>query len=371
MEMEQQKSAEHPVLVEHLTPATTSPQRNLASFVHRVLIVIGITAGTVLLLVFFWHVVNVLLLIFASILMGVILRGAADFIHDKTRLPYGLALALVIMLLFSSLIALIVLQVPNIAREVSTLVNLIQQALNKLQDQLVQWEIPTNLLPSLESGLSTGSITQVLSRVLGIFSNTFGAISSFLFILVLSIYLAIEPGIYVRGIMRLFPRSRRNRVRQVLTQLKHTIRGWILGQMVSMLVIGTLATIGLMLFKVPLALTLGILTAITNFVPILGAIVAAIPTLLMALTVSPATALYVGIFYIILQNLEGNLITPVVQRKVIDMPLAMILVVQSLLVTTVGLLGMILAAPLIACTLVLVKMLYVEDVLNDRFDQPA
>lgn len=131
-----------------------------------------------------------------------------------------------------------------------------------------------------------------------------------------------------------------------------------------MILIGSLTTAGLWLLDVPLALTFGVLSALFTFIPNIGPPLAILPAILLALTLSPTRALYVLLLYLVIQTVESYLLTPLLQQRVVSLPPALTISAQILMAVLLGGLGLALATPLTAVSLVLVKMLYVEDVLN-------
>jgi predicted PurR-regulated permease PerM len=143
------------------------------------------------------------------------------------------------------------------------------------------------------------------------------------------------------------------------------LRRWLVGQFFAMLLVGTLTTIGLLILGVPLALTLGIFTFFLVFVPYVGSIVSGALAVLIALLDSPQTALYAGLLYGGIQFVESYFITPLVQEKVVSLPPVLLLASQFLLGVLAGAVGIALATPLSVAVVVLVQMLYVEDVLGD------
>lgn len=132
--------------------------------------------------------------------------------------------------------------------------------------------------------------------------------------------------------------------------------------------IGFFTTIGLWLLDIPLALILGLIAAILTFIPNIGPILALAPAVLFGLTVSPEQALYVTLLYISIQAVESYVLTPLVQRKTIELPRALTLATQVFLGVSLGGLGVALATPLTAVGVVATKMLYVEDGLEDPID---
>jgi len=346
------------------------------SFPHRVLLATGIAALVVLLLLFTWQALTVLLLVFAGVVLSVFLHWLAELFHGWLGVPHGLSLAMVFVaiLVVGGLIGIVI--VPLIVDQALLLQEQIPRSVAAIKDAIGRTPWGAELLDTatrpeewlLKRFAETG---EVMAQVAGIFSSALNALLAGLFILLIGVYLAAEPHTYTNGLLRLLPRPRRARAQEVMAELARTLRWWLAGQTLSMLILGTLTTLSLWLLDVPLALVLGLLTALMTFIPNLGPIIAGIPTLLVALTQGPMTALYVAILYVAIQAIEGNLITPVVHRNVVHLPPVLILSVQGILATMIGFLGVLLAMPLVACGMVLVRMLYVEDVLGDSMDRPT
>jgi predicted PurR-regulated permease PerM len=157
-------------------------------------------------------------------------------------------------------------------------------------------------------------------------------------------------------------------MREVFKQAYDVLKGWFLGQLLSMSILGLLMTTGLWLLDVPLALTLGVFTAIMTFIPNFGPLIAGIPTVLLALSASPMTGFYTLIWVFIVQNMEGTFITPMVHRNIISLPPALIISTQILLASVYGFIGLVVAMPLVALGMVFVKTLYIEDVLETNMN---
>ncbi|RFA26360.1 hypothetical protein CAI21_16845 [Alkalilimnicola ehrlichii] len=345
-------------------------------FVHRVLVAVGITTASLLLVIIVWRAITVLLLVFAGIIFAILLAWLREQLSHYLRLSRGFALAivvLVVLLLFSLLVTLIT---PLIVDQIQALADELPGYIESVEDYLRRFNWGRALLAQApEVNHAFGNFENfngdLIARMVGIFSTTFGFIAGVVLILFIAIYLAAEPSLYVHGVLRLIPLAHRARGKEVLAQLGYTIRWWMLGQMLSMSILGTLTAIGLAVLGIPYALALGLLAAVMTFIPNLGPILAFIPTILVALAVSPEHALYVLVLYVIIQNVEGYFITPLVHRRIIAMPPVIILTVQILLLTMVGFIGVLLALPLVACAMVLIRMLYIEDVLGDDLNRPV
>lgn len=180
------------------------------------------------------------------------------------------------------------------------------------------------------------------------------------------VYFAFSPNLYYEGAINLFPPNNQSRVREVLDTLGFNLRRWIVGRIIVMAINGGLTALGLWFLGVPLALPLGIITGFFNFIPNIGPFLAAIPAVLIAFTQSPTQALYTAILFFIIQNLEGFVLSPLVQQKAVELPPVLIIAAQLLLGILFGFIGVLLAVPVVAVVFVLVRMLYIEDLLGNE-----
>lgn len=333
-------------------------------FTQRVLIVVGIVTLVVVLILLVWAGAEVLLLIFGGVLLGVFLRGLSDLLSRFTPLPPIWSLAVVLVTIAAILTLAAWFMGSAIASQMDQMGRSIMQAWQQLQAQLQQYAWGRQLISDLPS-LQTLGRSGGFSRVTGIFATSVGAIFSLIVILFTGLYIAFDPGLYRAGVIRLTPLHGRKRAGEVLDSLGRTLRGWLISQSFSMTVVGVATTVGLWLMGVPLALALGLIAFTFTFVPYVGPIAAAVPAVLVALTVSPMQAAYVALLYFGVQMVEGNLLTPLFQQQMVKLPPALTIVSQVLMGALLGTVGIVFATPLAACALVLVKMLYVHDTLGD------
>jgi predicted PurR-regulated permease PerM len=323
-----------------------------------------IVAAFTLTFLFFWFAVRVLLLAFAGALLAILLFTLSEWVRKHSVLSHGLSLAVVLIGLMSILGAAIWLLAPELAGQVDELSARLPQSLAQLAHYLEQYSWGRGFVTQMSRG--TGFLPRsVLAQATGVFSTTFNVLASVAIILFVGIYGAAEPGLYTEGFLRLVPVRKRKRVREILAQLAHTLRWWLIGRAVAMVLVGLLTSLGLWLLGVPLALTLGLLAAILTFIPYVGPILSVVPAALLALLQTPVLALYVVILYLVIQMTEGYLITPLVQERAVSLPPALTLLSQVIMAVLVGVLGLLLATPLAAAGMVLVKTLYVEDTLGD------
>lgn len=198
-----------------------------------------------------------------------------------------------------------------------------------------------------------------------------GALGNALIIAFVGVYLAAQPFLYIDGIVTLVPKAKRARARQVLDEIGRTLSRWLFGKLCAMIVVGVATAAGLGMLGVPLALILGIIAGLLDFIPYLGPLMAAVPGVLIALTISPELAMYTVALFVCIQTAEGYLLTPLIAKKAVSLPPAITIAAQVLLGTLFGLTGVALATPLAALLAVLVSMLYVQDVLGDDVPTPS
>ncbi|MEE4378057.1 MAG: AI-2E family transporter [Candidatus Competibacteraceae bacterium] len=324
----------------------------------------------ILILLFLWYSFSVLLLVFCAIVLAVLLRAVSMELHRFTRISEGLALGIVATGVVLVLAALIALATPTLVDQAQVLAKTIPQAFSTLKQQLSQFGWGQELLhqldiPKMQILDFLRGQSELFQRLGGVFATTFDVLAAMFIIILMGIYLAAEPDLYINGFLQLFPRHRRPRLAAVLERSNIMLKGWFMGQLMSMSMLGVLMSLGLWVLDVPLAITLGIFTGIMTFIPNFGPLIAGIPAVLLALSVSPLTGLYATILIVLVQNLEGMFITPMIHRNIITLPPAMIIAVQVLLASIYGFIGLLVAMPLVVISLVWIKMLYVEDVLED------
>lgn len=347
------------------------------TFLKKVLIFVAIAAAITLLVLFVGYAVNFLLLVFIGLLLGVVLRSLRDGISRLTGFSHGSSLSIVVAISLIAILGSGYVLAPKVYDQATTFYDQAPEEWNNIKRQLWQYDWgkeiarenpkPKDFLEN-ESG-GTGEDNDMTKGLVDLFSTTAGMIASVVLVIVIAIYIAAEPEVYEKGFLRLFPKRKRVLVANILTEIALTMQWWLVGQIVSMLILGIITTIGLYLLGVPYSLILGIFTALMTFIPNLGPIIAGIPTLLVAYTVSPTMVLYVAAFYIFIQSIEGYFITPMIHREAIDVPPVLIITFQFLLYYLIGFLGVFVAMPLIACLMIIVQRVYVEEILGDSMER--
>lgn len=338
-------------------------------FIKRVFIAIGLVLALILLLVLVYHTIDVLLLIFAAVLLAIFLRGLAHLINQYTRLSEGLSVLLVSFLLVVIIAGAIALLAPSVAEQAKHLREELPKSAQKVGNYISQFSWGRTIIeqmPSADDIMAKIGASSLLTSVGGIFSSTMGAVGNFFVVILLSIYIASEPRFYVRGFIKLFPIDNRPRVREVLIGIFETLRWWLIGKAGSMIFIALLTWIGLSLLGVPLALTLGLIAGLLSFIPNFGPIISAIPAILLAFIDDPIKAVYVLALFVVIQLIESNVVTPLIERETIELPPALTIIFQLALGILIGGLGLVLATPMLAVIMVIVQMVYIHDVLGDN-----
>lgn len=347
----------------NLSAAESAGGGHLAPFAKRVALVLAVVLGVLLII----SATQVLLLLFSGILFAVLLCSLNGWVSAQTGFSHRWSLALVSVGLVALLAVVGLFVAPSVGAQFDELHKTLPESWEKIEQRLEEhsWGRQTlNVAGEADEYLpEPGALVR---RALGIFSTTAGALSGILVVLFLGLCIAIEPQTYAGGLIRLFPKPRRERVREVLAAVRDTLAMWCLAIAGSMTVVGVLTGVGLALIGIPLAFTLGLIAALLAFIPNVGPILAAIPAIVLALSISPVSALHVILLYIGVQTVESYFVTPILQRKTVSLPPALTGTVQIALGLSVGMLGVILAAPLTAAGIVLVRKLYVEDTLGDR-----
>jgi len=345
---------------------------NYRDFTNRVLVVVGIAASVAVLAFLLWYVVSGLLLIFASILLAIFLRSLSDRVSAHTPLSEGGSLAVVILFLVGLLGLAVWLFAPRVAAQADQLIQRLPRAVERLEKLVERYTWVEQVLTQTPKAAEwISGRPHVLAKATGAVSVTLNALVDVVIVLLVGFYLAANPDLYVNGLVRLLPSEKRGRAREILNVIEHTLQRWLLGRFLLMTMNGGLTALGLWLLGVPLALTLGLLSGLLNFIPNLGPILAAIPAVLIALVESPTLALYVGLFYLIYQTVDGYLLTPLVQEHTISMPPALIISAQVSMGALLGGPGIALATPLTAALFVLVEMVYIEEILGEPVEVPG
>ena len=342
-------------------------QRRRALAAERTARILAWALGLAIALGVCFAMADIVLLIFAAVLLACLLRGGAEFLSRRVGGPVGLWLALIVLALVAFLGFEIFVRGPVIAGQLKDIWGQLRGQAAALWDHYGSADWLQPVLGRAKDYFQDG--TQKIAGVAaGVGTSTLGGLGSLLVMVVTAIFFAIDPKLYVQGTAKLMPKDWRPHAIETTGEIAHVLRWWFIGQFLDMCAVGILTAIGLYLIGVKLAFTLALIAALFNFVPYIGALAGAVPAVLIALGQGPQTALYTAILFFVVQTLEGNLIAPLIQKRTVELAPVLTILSQTVLGTLFGPLGLILATPVTAAGVELVKKVWVEEVLDDTVE---
>ncbi len=338
-------------------------KEDLLPYLRRLIVTIVVIALALLL----WELKYVVLLAFAAILVAVLLLSLTRIVRRFTKLGHRWALALASLFLVVVLGTIGWLAWPSFQDQLSGLVTRITVSINDLQTTF------GITLPSTAQEIAnaiSGAIDQVWAALAGIAGGIVNVLATLILVVFSGVYLAVSPDLYRRGLVLLFPRSWHPIIRHGLDETGRALGLWLQAQLLTMLAVGLLDGVGAAVLGLPAPLALGLIAALTEFVPIIGPFIGAAPAVLVALGMDGTTLIWTIVWYTAVQQIEANLITPVLQRRIVSIPPVVLLLSFVALGIVFGVIGVIVAAPLSIAIFVLVREFYVGELLSER-DQLA
>lgn len=317
-----------------------------------------------------WQIRQALLLIFAA----VVIANALNILVQRFRrsgIKRGFAVLLSVFLLLCILVGFFLLIVPPFAAQFQELTKLVPQGIDRLSTwiEMLQARLSPQLmehLPSIEQLFQ--QLQPLANRLLGggfsFFSNSLNVVVNVLLVLILTLMLLVDPAPYRKGFIRLFPSFYRRRVDEILNECEVALRGWLVGIFFNMFVIASLSFVGLMVLGIKLALAQAALAGILTFIPNIGPALSVVPPIAIALLEAPWKAIAVLILYILIQQVETNLLTPYVMAQQVSLLPAVTLMAQVFFATFFGFLGLLLALPLTVVGQVWLKEVIIKDILD-------
>jgi predicted PurR-regulated permease PerM len=339
-----------------------------ASSPNNVVRIAFIVGAVIVLGLLVWQLTEVWVLIFAAMLFAVILRSLAAQVEHYTPIPapWSLMLAILSMVLLGA--AFVLLLGLQIREQFADLLDQLPAYIADIGDRLGIEDPEQQVLQRLEE-------VSVDSGLLGLAtaytSSTISAVVSFGLMLIIGVYLAANPEHYLRGVLKLVPTPYTEKVSDTLVNIGHALRQWLAGQFIIMVIVGTLVSLGLTLIGLPSALALGFMAGLAEFIPILGPLLAAAPAILIAFSEDRETLFWVIGLFVLVQQLEGYVISPLVQRKAVHLPPVVTILSIVGFGILLGLPGIVMAGPLAVTLMVAVERLYVRETLGIQVDVPG
>jgi len=328
------------------------------TYTQKVWVTVGIVALLVSAILIARVAFNVLLMILAGSLIATFFHGLADFIERRIKCKRRVAMISGVLLTFMLTGVLFWFMGTRIQQQISELSRTLPGTVAHLRTKLGESDLGRQLLEATGNKPSG----DMLNTARSFFTTSFGVLGDVYIILFLGIFFTTNPSIYKDGLLLMLPPSRQKTGRHILDRISLSLKGWLKGMMVSMVLVSVMISIGLSVVGIPAALVLGLLTGLLEIVPTLGSVLAMIPGTLLGLTVSTNTGIGVAIIYIVSQTITGNIVNPLIQKKMINLPPALTLISQLIMGSVSGALGIIMAVPLLAITVILVDELYIKKI---------
>lgn len=335
-------------------------------FARYTLIALSLVAAGLLL----WELGRVLLLAFGAVLFAVAFRAAGNALARRLPVSVTVGTGIAVLGLATALVALAVLVGDETSRQVGQLQDQLPDAVERARTAISGTEAGRSALRSVDGVIHQGLSASGAMRAA---EATFSMVTDLVLVVLIALYLSFSPRSYYNSSIALAPARHREGMRTALRDSGKALRGWLVGQLVAMVSVGVLTGVGLWLVGVPNALILGVVAGLLEFVPILGPFVAAVPGVLLAFAVGPTTALYAALVYLVVQQLEGGLITPLAQRWAVELPPALALLSVVVFGVLFGLPGVLFATPLTVVLMVLTQRFYLEpqDALEAQMHQES
>jgi predicted PurR-regulated permease PerM len=319
--------------------------------------------------------IDVLLVLFLAVILAVYLDAVAGFLHRRLDIPQGLALGTAVTLTLGALVGVFFLIAPAVASQVQDFITNLPSFLTEL-DQSINRLFRS--IPVLRRGVTEGGAPGLLASTLNeLFGVLRGALVPYLkggveliikgvSVFVMALYMARHPGIYLDGLIALIPPARRQLARIILYDLKVTLRAWVVGQLIAMVLLAALTTLGLWILGIPYFLAFGVFAGIAAIVPFFGTLLSTLVPALFALGVFglpkavAVTALGVGVHLI-----EANFVAPVVMERQVNLPPVVTIAGVLLIGKLFGLAGLIVAVPILTFIMVLIRHILLGEVYGD------
>lgn len=339
------------------------PRLTPAEFFWRAVILVSVALIPVLI----WFLFDVILIVTGAILVAVLLHLVAEPFMRWCKLPEALALIVAGILVVAVVAGAGYLFGTRIEAEFTDVMQRANSGVTSIVKRLQGSQTGQIILQHIKGGDSF-SVTDVLSSV---FTVSVRFLEAAVVTVIAGFYLAAQPKLYRNGLAKLFPRRLRKEANETFEDIGLALRLWLIADIIQMVLIGALSTLAVWLIGLPSPLALGVIAGLAEFVPYLGPIVAAVPAILVASTQGMNAVLWTTIAYIVIHQLEGNLIAPLIQRQLIFIPPAVMLLAIVTVLFVFGGFAVIVAGPIAVIIFVAVNKLYVRDSLGEQAVLPG
>ena len=331
-------------------------------YFYRLLIILGLAAGVWAL----WRLSTLWLLAFGAILLAIVLRAIASPLERHFSWSSRWALAAAVFLIGLVIVLVVWLAGHAIGNQVDAFEQQIPEAWSRIRTWLQGSQIGSRAISAIEN--SAGEAVSKLPKATAAVLDSLIDVALVLFV---GVYLAIRPAFYVEGALKLLPKSIRGESANLLDLCGRALRLWMTGQLIAMGVIGLLITLGLWLIGLPSALALGVIAGLAEFIPVAGLFFATVLSLLLALAQGIDSALETLAVFAIVQQVESNIVMPMVQQQMVMLAPAITLLSLMGFSLLFGPLGVLVAIPLTVVACVFIKQLYMRETLGEATSVPG
>ena len=329
-----------------------------------------------LLLYFLYSVAEVLLLLFIAVLFSLYLGGITDLLQRRMAVPRGLGIVIAVLITLAGAIGIGYMIVPPVMLQTQALLESLPLLMANWEAQIMasasRSPLVAQILGPLEPGESHvgGLLKEVGGYFRGVVPYLFSGVGFMIHavsVLVMGIYLALRPSMYREGFIMLAPPVHRELVRDVLADLGVTLRAWIVGQLLAMFSLGLLTWIGLVILQVPYALAFGVFTGVVAIVPFFGTLVSTLlPALFVLGTGGMVQALLVALLGVVVHLVEANVIAPMIMERQVHLPPVLTLLSILIMAHLLHLIGLLVAVPVLATVIVIVRRIYIRRLLEGK-----
>ncbi len=340
---------------------------------------IGIVITTIfflLLLLFVYSIAEILLLLFIAVLFSLYLGAITDTLQRRFAVPRPVGLLMALVLTTAGIVGIGYLIVPPVAEQTTELLTQLPSQLERWEEELIvlaeESPMMANFFGQLEEGESY--VGNIVAEIGGYFRGVVPYLFSgmtflihFVSVLVMGIYMTLRPAMYREGVIALAPPLHRELVRDILTDLAVTLRSWIVGQLLAMFSLAVLTWIGLILLDVPYALAFGVFTGLVAIVPFFGTLVSTLLPAIFVLGQGLAVkAILVTVLGVVVHLVEANFIAPMIMERQVSLPPVLTLLSVLVMAHLMHIIGLLVAVPVLASALVLVRRIYIHRILEGK-----
>lgn len=336
---------------------------------------IAMVVATLVVIYITIKIFDILMLFYLAVVVAMFFSIFVDFFHSKLKVPRILGMVIALLVVLGVIAALVALVMPTFLSQGKQLLENLPKYLKDLEQstrELAQkYSIlepifgpgsalePTNFL---EKGME--GFGQILQKGMGLFFTGIGGLITIVVVIIIAVYVVVKPKEHLEGILLLFPKSRRDQIRELAWRITSTIKHWMLGQAASMLIIAIMSMIGFLIAGIKFGFFFGILTGILCFIPYLGPVLSLIGPVLVSLIDNPIKVIWVLIIYVITQTIESYFLTPMIMKRQVDLPPVVTILAVVGMGSLLGVIGIALAVPTVAIAMVILKETYLKKMEN-------